>query len=84
MECLEEASLRQALRMLRQPIDWKVLFGFCGLWNPLTHTFFTSFGELTIILEEVGMLLGTRQADPSIYSHDAYLLPIGVVGLFSL
>ena len=52
--------------------------------NPHTHTFFTSSRELTILLEEVSALLGTQQADPSIYSRDVYLLPIGVVGSISL
>ena len=82
-ERFEEVGLCQALRQLRQPVDWKVLFDLCGLWNPLTHTFFSSSRELTILLEEVSALLGTRHADPSIYYRDAYLLPIGVVGSFS-
>ena len=83
-ERLEEVGLRQALRMLRQPIDWKALFGLYRLWNPLTHTFLTSSSKLTILLEEVSVLLVTLQADSSIYSCDAYLLPVAVVGSFSL
>ena len=65
--------------MLRQPIDWKAFFDLCGLWDPLTHTFFTSSGELTILLEEVSVLLDTRQADSSIYSRDAYLQSVGFI-----
>ena len=35
-------------------------------------------------MEKVSVLLGTQQANPSIYSRNAYLLPTGVVGSFSL
>ena len=46
--------------------------------------FFTSVGEITVLIEEASALLGTHQADSTIYSRDAYRFPVGIVGSFSI
>ena len=79
-ECLEEVGLRQALRMLHQSIWLEDSLRTLWALEPSYPHIFHTFWGTNYFVGEVSVLLGTYQADPTLYSHDTYLLPIGIVG----
>ena len=47
-------------------LDWPLITSLVERWRPETHTFYLPIGEMTIILQDVAMILGLRIYGPPI------------------
>jgi hypothetical protein len=48
------------LNIVSYSVDYKFILALLERWRPETHTFHLPFGECTVTLEDVYMLLGLR------------------------
>ncbi|KAF3771805.1 Serine/threonine-phosphatase 7 long form-like protein [Nymphaea thermarum] len=78
---LEDCGLEEAVSLAIQPINGNLIHAIAERWNPRTNTFWFSWGEMTITLDEFSNIMGLPEpkGDPRGPIEDQFLVNQGQV-----
>jgi hypothetical protein len=60
-------SLARAINIGLPDIDGPLITTFIDRWHPETHTFHLPYGEMSVLMQDVGYILGLRLDGPAVH-----------------